>query len=141
MLYKIFINSSKGDDMKIKLLLLLLLFALSLFAEDPSKAKVINTEKQQEKEEVLSDTEHSQSKDTKLSEDIFIDKDGDGIADNRNFKERKKGWHRSSSLSNKVFGCGTNTGNQKCQPGKNTSGHGSGNGGGNGNGSGGGGGG
>ncbi|GEM_PF-905140 len=127
--------------MKIKLLLLLLLFALSLFAEDPSKAKVINTEKQQEKEEVLSDTEHSQSKDTKLSEDIFIDKDGDGIADNRNFKERKKGWHRSSSLSNKVFGCGTNTGNRKCQPGKNTSGHGSGNGGGNGNGSGGGGGG
>ncbi len=128
--------------MKIKLLLFLFLFfALSLFAEDSSKPKVINPEKQQEKEEVLSNNELSQSKDIELSQDIFIDKDGDGIADNRNFKERKQGWRRSSSLSSKVFGCGSNMGNQKCQPGKKTSGHGSGHGGGNGNGCGGGGGG
>ena len=129
--------------MKIKLLLLLLLlllFALSLFAEDSSKPKVINPEKQQEKTEVLSDKELSQSKDIKLSQDIFIDKDGDGIADNRNFKERKKGWLRSRSLSSKVFGCGSDMGYQKCKPDKNTSGHGGGHGGGNGCGGGGGGG-
>lgn len=35
--------------------------------------------------------------------DVFIDKDGDGIADNRNFMERKNKWRHSRNMSQKMF--------------------------------------
>ncbi|MBN2461051.1 MAG: hypothetical protein JXB60_05535 [Candidatus Cloacimonetes bacterium] len=35
--------------------------------------------------------------------DIFIDKDGDGICDNRNFRERNHKWREIRMISQKMF--------------------------------------
>lgn len=39
--------------------------------------------------------------------DLFIDEDGDGIADNRNFRERMKTWRRTRAMSERMLSPGS----------------------------------
>jgi len=61
-------------------------------------------------EEQLSEKEGSD-----IEEDIFIDTDGDGIDDNRTFRERDRFWRRTRMMSEKMkqSGSGNSGGNKK----------------------------
>lgn len=110
---------------KLLFLLIILFSALYLGAEDLPPAQPAPAVEQ--------DTATGQQN------DVFIDKDGDGIADNRDFKERKHQWRYSRSLSQKMCnqsrnqyggnggpGSGGSGGGNGPGPGGNKYGHGSG---------------
>lgn len=119
--------------MKTIILVLITLFAFSLYAEDSLQIKT-KEQLQLQQGEMIQNREriHANNND----QDVFIDKNSDGIADNRNFQERHRNWHRNRQLSGKVFRSGSCHKWQRGQSGQGQgngtgSGNGSGNGGGN----------
>ena len=120
--------------MKILILALIIIFAFSLFAEDSLQIKT-KEQLQLQQGEMTQNRERIHANDIENDQDVFIDKNSDGIADDRNFQERHRYWHRNRQLSGKVFRSGSCHEWQKGQGGQGShgqgSGHGSGNGGGN----------
>ena len=120
--------------MKARIMVLIILFALTLFAEDSLRVKTKEQLKLQEREKIR--TREKIHQDDTEEQDVFVDKNGDGIADDRNFQERHRNWRRNRQLSGKVFRSGSCHEWHKGQSGQNTPGqgssHGSGSGGGNG---------
>ncbi|MBC8416135.1 MAG: hypothetical protein H8E11_06870 [Candidatus Cloacimonetes bacterium] len=120
--------------MKARIMVLIILFALTLFAEDSLRVKTKEQLKLQERERIR--TREKIHQDDTEEQDVFVDKNGDGIADDRNFQERHRNWRRNRQLSGKVFRSGSCHEWHKGQSGQNTQGqgssHGSGSGGGNG---------
>ncbi len=41
------------------------------------------------------------------SEDVFVDENGDGIADNRTFRERMRNWRQTRTMSERILVPGT----------------------------------
>ena len=115
--------------MKTIILALIALFTFSLFAEDSLQVKTKEQLKLQDRERIQTQ-ERIHQNDT--DQDIFIDKNSDGIADDRNFQERHRYWHRNRQLSGKVFRSGSCHEWQKGQGGQSGQGQGSGQGSGNG---------
>lgn len=93
--------------MKTMILLFISFFAFSLFAEESLQIKVKELSKLQEKEKIQTQENIQQNYTKDSTYDIFVDRDGDGIADNRNFQERHRNWRRNSQLSGKVFRSGS----------------------------------
>ena len=117
--------------MKTLILVLITLFAFSLFAEDSLQIKT-KEQLQLQQGEMIQNRERIHANDIENNQDIFIDKNSDGIADDRNFQERNHNWHRNRQLSGKVFRSGSCHEWQKGQGGQGGQGHGSGHGSGNG---------
>ena len=115
--------------MKTLILALIALFAFNLFAEDSLQ---VQTKEQLQKRERIQNQDKIHLNDTEeTNHDVFIDKNSDGIADDRNFQERNHNWHRNRQLSGKVFRSGSCHEWQKGHGNQGGQGHGSGNGGGN----------
>ena len=91
--------------MKARIMVIIILFALSLFAEDSLRVKTKEQLKLQERERVRTREQIQQN--VAEEQDVFVDKDGDGIADDRNFQERHRHWRRNRQLSGKVFRSGS----------------------------------
>lgn len=115
--------------MKTIILVLITLFAFSLFAEDSLQIKT-KEQLQLQQGEMIQNRERIHANDN--DQDVFIDKNSDGIADDRNFQERHRYWHRNRQLSGKVFRSGSCHEWQKGQGGQGGQGQGNGNGSGNG---------
>jgi len=115
--------------MKTLILALLTLFAFSLFAEDSLRVQTKEQLQLQEREKIQTQ-ERMHQNDT--DQDVFVDKNSDGIADERNFQERNRNWHRNRQLSGEVFRSGSCHEWQKGQGGQGSQGQGSGHGSGNG---------
>lgn len=117
--------------MKTIILVLITLFAFSLFAEDSLQIKT-KEQLQLQQGEMIQNRERIHANDIESNQDVFIDKNSDGIADDRNFQERHRYWHRNRQLSGKVFRSGSCHEWQKGQGGQGGQGQGNGNGSGNG---------
>ena len=117
--------------MKSLILVLITLFAFSLFAEDSLQIKT-KEQSQLQQGEMIQNRERIHANDIENDQDVFIDKNSDGIADDRNFQERHRYWHRNRQLSGKVFRSGSCHEWQKGQGGQGGQGQGSGQGSGNG---------
>ncbi len=117
--------------MKTLILVLITLFAFSLFAEDSLQIKT-KEQSQLQQGEMIRNRERIHADDIESNKDVFIDKNSDGIADDRNFQERHRYWHRNRQLSGKVFRSGSCHEWQKGQGGQGGQGQGSGQGSGNG---------
>lgn len=91
--------------MKARIMVLIILFALTLFAED--SLGVMTKEQLQTQERVRIRTNDQIHMTDTEDQDVFVDKNGDGIADDRYFQERHRDWKRYRKLSGKVFRSGT----------------------------------
>lgn len=114
--------------MKLITVVIIILFAFSLFAEDSLRVQTKEQLKLIERERIRTQERIHQDDTEKREEDVFIDADGDGIADDRNFQERHRNWHRNRQLSGKVFRQGSTHEWNKGQGGQGSSGQGSGSG-------------
>ena len=110
--------------MKVIIVMFMVLFAFTLFAEDSLRVQTKEQLKLLERERIRTRERIHQDDTVDTEEDVFIDKDGDGIADNRNFQERHRYWHRNRQLSGKVFRSGSSHEWNKGQGGQSTPGHG-----------------
>ncbi|MDA3813091.1 MAG: hypothetical protein PF570_02440 [Candidatus Cloacimonetes bacterium] len=118
--------------MKFIIVAIIVLFSFSLFAEDSLRVQTKEQLKLLERERIRTQERIHQDDTVKSEEDVFIDADGDGIADDRNFQERHRNWRRNRQLSGKIFRQGSNHEWNKDQGNSGPSnGQGSGNGGGN----------
>lgn len=113
--------------MKAIIMVIIMLFALSLFAEDSLRVKTQEQLKLQERDRIRTRERIHQDDTEETEQDVFVDKNGDGIADDRNFQERHRNWRRNRQLSGKVFRSGSCHEWQKGQSGQNNPGQGSGN--------------
>ncbi|KQC10964.1 MAG: hypothetical protein APR54_11455 [Candidatus Cloacimonas sp. SDB] len=87
-----------------------LIFVISAFlTADP-----VDSLDQVNSDNVLND-QISAEEGSEKAEDIFIDTDGDGIDDNRTFRERDRFWRRTRMMSEKMkqSGTGNSEGNKK----------------------------
>ena len=91
--------------MKIRIMVLIILFAFTLFAEDSLRVKTNALLKSQERVRIK--TQEQIHKTDSEEQDVFVDKNGDGIADDRYFQERHRDWKRHRKLSGKVFRSGS----------------------------------
>lgn len=114
--------------MKVIIVAIIILFAFSLWAEDSLRVQTKEQLKLLEREKIRTRERIHQDDTAESEDDVFIDKDGDGIADDRNFQERHRYWHRNRQLSGKVFRQGSNHEWNKGQGGMGSSGQGSGSG-------------
>jgi hypothetical protein len=81
--------------MKFFLLLIFVLVSTTILtAEEPDSVK--STSEAELEEQVISETDGA------AEEDVFLDLDGDGIADDRTFRERMHNWRRTRSMSERI---------------------------------------
>ena len=84
--------------MKILFMLIIILgFLTILYAEEADSVKVTVVEQEEST---------AMKTDAGANEDVFLDSDGDGIADDRTFRERMQNWRRTRSMSEKIRSAG-----------------------------------
>ncbi|MFC1887836.1 hypothetical protein ACFLYK_03405 [Candidatus Cloacimonadota bacterium] len=82
------------------LMIIIIMFFSFLGAEEVDSVKTGSTD---EVEEAIA----QETDDIEEGEDVFLDADGDGIADDRTFRERMQNWRRTRSMSDKIRSTGS----------------------------------
>lgn len=91
-----FFREMWGVEMKYVSLFIMVFFISFLLADEVVEPVEENSS------ENIENVNIDNSDGTENSTDLFIDEDGDGIADGRTFRERMRSWRRTRSMSDKI---------------------------------------